>query len=271
LASAEASPFAIAFYRMALSMPLITILFFKEITLPRHRFQFFAFAGGAIFGLDLILWHKALTLTSVSNATFLVGLAPLWVALTNRIFGSARFSNKFLIGLSLCLSGAFILALGSELSFAFSLGESIALLASFCYAGFTMLFAKARQVCERGEALFYTVLGAGSVSLIGMLATEGLTRHYSLHTWLSLAGLALVVQVLAWTIISTGMREVKSSEGSVALLMQQVATLFLGVIILGELLSLFDYLGSALILVGLISLAIPNRPIKTLESECVQG
>jgi drug/metabolite transporter (DMT)-like permease len=252
-ASTQASPSEIAFFRMAFSLPVLFLWYKKDLHLKLNRFHFIAISAGVLFSIDLILWHRALTLTSASNATFLVGLAPLWVALFNALLMKERLSVVFWLGLVLSLTGASLLALQSLQYLQFGLGEIYATFASFFYAAFTICFARSRQYCARGETLFWCVLGAMCFSGFSMLFNLPLQiPTYTWQTWSSLISLAVVVQILAWSLISEGLKHVSSSEGSVALLMQQVATLVLGYFILRDSFGAMDGLGSVIILMGMV-------------------
>lgn len=252
-ASAVATPSEIAFFRMALSLPVLFLLYQKDLHFKLNQFRMMGLISGAMFSGDLILWHMALNLTSASNATFLIGLAPLWVALFNAIMLKERLSPAFWAGLLLSLFGASLLALQSIQHFQFGLGEIYASIASLFYASFTIFFSRSRQECARGETLFWCVTGAMICSGVTMLmGSEMKIEHYNLQTWGSILALAIVVQILAWSFISEGLKHVSSSQGSVALLMQQVSTVILGYFILKDSLSVMDGIGSIVMLTGMV-------------------
>ncbi|MFQ5346944.1 MAG: EamA family transporter [Rhodothalassiaceae bacterium] len=103
---AEVGPVASAFWRVALSVPLLAV----AAALGRHRSGRGPLAPliacGAFFAADLGLWHWSITLTSVANATLLANLNSVFVTLAGFLLFKDRFSRLFLVGLALALLGA---------------------------------------------------------------------------------------------------------------------------------------------------------------------
>ena len=262
-ASAEATPIEISFFRMLFALPIISLVFFRTIQWKLNPATILAAVAGSFFAIDLMLWHYAMTLTTAANATFIIGLSPLWVALINRGLYGEPLSRQFIIGLFLSLFGALLLALKGNMVLQLAKGELVALGASFAYAAYTLGFTRARVELKAQDALLFAVMGALTLSGLCLIPSLVIgTLHfgdYSTKTWLSLLGLGIVVQTLAWFIISSGLREVKSSEGSIALLMQQVATVFLGHFLLNERMVRLDILGSLFILTGMVMCSLSKR------------
>lgn len=262
-ASAEATPIETGFFRMFFALPLISLIFYNKIKWRLNKAKITAAVAGSIFAIELILWHYAMTLTSAANATFIIGLSPLWVALVNRGLYREPLTRQFILGLFLSLFGALLLAMKGNMILQISKGELVALGASFAYAAYTLGFTRARVELEAEDALFFAVLGAlilASLCLIPSLINDSSqVASYSTKTWLSLIGLGVLVQTLAWFIISSGLREVKSSEGAIALLMQQVATVFLGHFLLHEKMIPLDIVGSLFILTGMVLCSLSKR------------
>ncbi|GAB4014632.1 MAG: hypothetical protein Fur0010_12930 [Bdellovibrio sp.] len=248
-ALAEASPEIIGFYRMLFALPLLFIL--NKGRIPKLNQSFaFAFFAGIFFAGDLTFWHTGVGLTSASNATFMVGLSPLWVSLWSW-YHDGRPPKIFLLGLSLALSGAFVLAFFRGFRLSLGKGELISLVASFFYAACTIALSRGRRMLEALEALIAMSTGACfTFLLVGLLRSNSFSG-FSPKIWCHFALLSIFVQIGGWASISWALKNFEARVASMALMLQQVATLFLGMVVLNEVPRTSDWAGSFLILLGL--------------------
>ncbi|MEL7128898.1 MAG: DMT family transporter, partial [Pseudomonadota bacterium] len=135
-------PQAIAFWRYVFASPFIfalVVLVNRRGPVRPNRFAIFA---GIFFALDLALWHWALTLTTVANATFIVNLGNITVGLAAWIFLRERLTPQWAIAVVIALVGAACLTLGGgEGGKADLRGDALAFGAAILVAGY-MLCAK---------------------------------------------------------------------------------------------------------------------------------
>lgn len=259
-------PLTVGFYRMAIALPVLAMLVRAEDAPPRtgSAGTLWAVAAGLCFTCDLWAWHHALAWTSAASATLLVGLAPLWVAVLSVAFLGARLSGKGWLGLALALAGAAVLGFAAGARLGGGRGEALGLLASVFYGAYTLCLARARRHQTARRAL--TVVVATSAAAFGLLALlkgDPFTG-FPLQAWLALLGVGLLVQVAAWWLISWALGHVPASLGSLGLLLQQVATVALGWLLLGEVPTPLQGAGTALILSGLLLAALhPPKPLRT--------
>lgn len=265
--SAPASPVMVGFYRMAFAIPGVVLLAWRTPSragiAPEKVRQgtLWAIAAGLCFTGDLWTWHVAMHFTSAANATLLVGLAPLWVALISVVFMSARLRKRFWGGLALALLGAAVLGFAKGARWGTGHGEFLGAVASIWYAVFTLALGKARTYLSAPMALLWVVLtcliGFGLIGAIQGDAFSG----FPPRAWLALAGLGMVVQVLAWWLITWGLGHISSSLGSIGLLTQAITTVILGWLLLGEAVKPMQGLGAGLILAGIAMAALaPPMP-----------
>jgi drug/metabolite transporter (DMT)-like permease len=262
--SAPASPVVIGFYRMLFALPVVGSLMVAGTSGDHPRMDWrgvpWAVLAGLCFAGDLSLWHTALRWTSAASATLLVGLSPLWVSLVMVLFLGARLRKRAWLGLSLALAGALILALAKGARLAGNFGELLGGLASLCYAGYTLALGRARRHLGANQTLFWVVLTCLCFfGLTGLLRGDSFGAGFPGRVWWSLLGLGLLVQVTGWWLIAKGFGSVPTNVGSVGLLMQQVATVVLGWVLLQEGLAPAQALGTALILLG-IALSSTSPP-----------
>jgi drug/metabolite transporter (DMT)-like permease len=258
-----ASPLVVGFYRMLFALPVVCLLYFRRpvSSLEWERGVPWAILGGLCFSGDLSLWHTALRWTSAASATLLVGLAPLWVSLVMVLFFHARLRKRAWLGLTLALGGAVILSLAKGARIAGNFGEIMGGLASFCYAAYALTLSRARRHLDTVEALFWVVLTSLCFFGIGsLLRGDNFGRGFPLQVWFSFAGIGLLVQVCGWWLITWGLGRLAVNVGSVGLLMQPVATVILGWVLLHEALLPAQGMGTVLILIG-IALTSMSPPL----------
>ena len=104
---ADVGPFASAFWRAALALPVLYIWMRLE---DRGRTQRPGLAlpgilAGVFFAGDLFFWHLSILNTSIANSTFLATTAPVWVILVAWLWFRDAISLWTLAGLALCIAG----------------------------------------------------------------------------------------------------------------------------------------------------------------------
>lgn len=263
--AAPAGPLAVGFYRMFFALPFV-------LWMTRGKFQagvgparWWAVIAGVCFVLDLWMWHTALHHTSAANATLLVTLAPIWVAVVSVFWMGALLRKRFWAGMLLALAGSLVLGLAKGARWGTGLGELLGAMASVAYAAFTLALGLARRKLSAQEALFWVVacctLGFG---LLGWWQGETFSG-FPARAWWALLGLGLVIQVVAWWLITWGMGHVPTNVGAMGLMIQPVATVVLGWLLLAEALKPLQSVGTFLVLAGVAICAFtpPHPSTKT--------
>src|SRR5687768_11260549 len=107
-AAADVGPFASAFWRVALALPVLYAwVRFENGTTPRAvpRFARATVLAGLAFAGDLFFWHLSILNTTVANATFFATTAPIFFVLVTWLVLRRRVSGGTDAGLILCLAG----------------------------------------------------------------------------------------------------------------------------------------------------------------------
>lgn len=258
-----AGPVVVGFYRMLFALPFILWMASRRENVPPEdrAGRGWAILGGFLLAMDLGLWHTALRWTSAANATMLVGLSPLWVALVSVAFFRARMRKRAWLGLALALGGALTLGWARGARLGIGAGEAMGALASFCYAAYTIVLTRARRSLDTLQALKWVVAtGVVCFFIMALLRGESFHAGFTLRVWLSLLAIGILVQVGGWWLITWGMGHVPASLGSVGLLMQQAATVLLGWLLLREPMTALQFLATALMLIG-IGLCATSPPV----------
>ncbi|PIP89569.1 MAG: hypothetical protein COW01_11370 [Bdellovibrionales bacterium CG12_big_fil_rev_8_21_14_0_65_38_15] len=247
----EASAEVIAFYRMLFALPILFFISMRDPFVGETRAKLMAFSAGVFLSADLACWHTAIQTTKVANATLLIGLAPFWVAFMSSLYPGLRLSTRFFVALILCFSGMSMLTSMTGFLPTLGKGEYLSIIASIFYAAFTYLFAMVCKKMAPIHALKWSTFGSAIFMFIVALLRGAPLINFQQETWLSLLGLGVVIQSLAWFIISSSLKHLHATVGSLGLLAQQLATVVLGWIILGEKLGKAQLLGCLIMIVGM--------------------
>lgn len=242
-----------AFYRVLIaSVTLIPLWLTRNRKLPDRRTLLLSTLAGVFFGLDLALWNLSLFLTSAATATVLAYLAPVWVGLSTLILMKDRFRRLYWPGTIVALSGMLVV-LGFERirTMQFGLGNTLAIIASFFYAGYLLIAQIGR---EKSGTLSFTMFSAlsstATLYVVCLLRHEKLTG-FSYESWAALLALGLITHVVGWLSINYALGHIKASIASVTLLGQPVITALAAIPILGETLGINQIAGGVLILAGI--------------------
>jgi drug/metabolite transporter (DMT)-like permease len=265
---ADVTPTTAAVFRCAYALPPLLLLAWYE----RGRFGSrapgqarLAWIAGAFFAADLVLWHYAIEQVGAGLATVLGNTQVVFVPLAAWLFLKERPGLRVAISVPVVLLGVALIsgviggggAYGADpvLGVIFGIGTGIA------YAGFLLVQRGANADPRRPSGpLFDATLSAAICSLIVglVIGNVDLVPSWPAHGWLIV--LALGVQVVGWLLISISLPRLPAAITSVVLTLQPVASVLLGIWILGEAPSSFQLLGVLFILAGLLMTTLRVRP-----------
>jgi drug/metabolite transporter (DMT)-like permease len=252
----EAGPTATAFWRVALAVPALWLLYFAKPKAKARRYSGkwpLLLAAGFAFAGDLGFWHSSIKLTSVANSTLLANLASIFVTLAAWIFLRQRPSGVFLAGLAAALAGVALLV---HTSIAFSAtglaGDALGVVTAMFYAGY-ILAVKALR--DRGETTLYLMAVTTTITAVFLFPVAAASGEQMLPVsafgWWMLVGLALVSHAAGQGLIAYALASLPAAFSSVSLLFQPVMAALFAWILLSESLVPLQVLGGLIVLVGI--------------------
>jgi drug/metabolite transporter (DMT)-like permease len=253
----DVDPIITAFYRIFLSLPFF--LFFSSTKLiEKINFNVFKnhfvliFISGLFFALDLICWHWSIKLTTVSKATFLSNLAPIVVIMYALFFLKEKFSKFFVIAVLLSLSGMFLL-LGESFQFNKTqfLGDLLGVLTALWYGSYIVTISQLRKKFNSTTIMFLSGSVSSALVLIAALLFEQNLIPQSVFTITVLFLLGFICQFMGQTFITYSLAYLPASLSSLSLLIQPVTATILAYLFFDEKLTLIQFMGSILILIGI--------------------
>ena len=244
-------PQAIAFWRYLFALPIL----FAAVVLIRRRLparpNALVIVAGTCFALDIALWHWALALTTVANATFIVNLGNVGVGLLAWAILKERPSPIWFGAFLMALSGAAFLSQGGGGTGQGDVrGDALAVGAALLVSGYMLASKVSRRSMSGIDAIFWLtatelVVGGAVVAISGEaflpIAPAG---------FIAPLFLALIVQVAGQGLIITGLGRTPAAIAGVLVLVQPVVAAAVSWRLFGETLVGLQVLGAAMILVG---------------------
>jgi drug/metabolite transporter (DMT)-like permease len=265
-AAADLGPFASAFWRVALALPVLYAwVRVEEARTPRAgpRFGRATVLAGLAFAGDLFFWHLSILNTTVANATFFATTAPLFVVLAAWLVLRRGVPRATLMGLVLCLLG------GASL-----IGQSLKVdpgrLAGDLYgiataAFFALYFLAVERARRRGGAARVTFELTCVTTAVLFVVAVLLDRRVVPQTGEGVAALL----AMAWIshaggqgLLSIALGRLPAVFSSLVIFLEAIAAAAFGWIILGERLTAVQFLGGALILLGIWIARPRQRPAR---------
>lgn len=205
---------------------------------------------------------------AVGNVVAL-GSGPVFAALIEWVVERERLSTRWLLSTALAVFGITLLALGrqeggdaGESPALAALGIGVGLLAGFAYALYTYASSRAIRAGHPSRGVMGGMFGLGAVPLLVVLAAIGAPLLQS-PTSIGLgAYLVLGPMFLAYLLFGIGLRSVRSSAATTITLLEPVFATVLAVLVVGERLSVFGWVGFALVLIGLAVLVTARRAVR---------
>ena len=262
---AEVGPFASAFWRVALALPLLWAWATWEAQRngdpPSAAFRVdraIVYAGLA-FSADLLFWHLAILHTSVANATFLATMTSVWVVLGSGLLIGERVGAEVIRGMVLCVVGAAAL-IGLSFSFAPAhvAGDLFGLATSLFFGLYFLAVRSARRRVGSGRITFLSSLLTAAVLLVVATTVEGNLLPASMSGVYALVALALLSHAAGQGLLAYALGRLTAAFSSLVIFIEAIAAALFAWVLLGEPVSALQAAGGALILAG-IFLARPRR------------
>lgn len=256
-APADVGPFASAFWRVTLCLPLLYAWMRIEekkapADAPRVPFSRAAILAGLVFTGDLLFWHLAILNTTVANATFFATMAPLFVVLVVWLVMGQKVSRGTFIGLGLCLlGGAALIGQSLQADPARLAGDFYGVATAFFFGLYFIAASRARKTAGAARVTFEASLITSGLLLIVALLFD---HRIIPQTWQGAAALfamSYVSHAGGQGLLSIALGILPPVFSSLVIFLEAMAAAVFGWLILGEPLTLVQSLGGALILLGI--------------------
>jgi len=270
----DLGPTAIAMWRCVLGAAMLLAAAARAGALrPPRGTMLLLLGAGLAFAADLAVWHRSIERVGAGMATIL-GNTQVFVTagLSALVFGE-RLSMRFLVAAACALGGVVLLvgvASDVALTADYLIGVAYGLATGLIYGVFLTVLRAAGNVGRAPSILtlptWFTLWSA--LFLFGGATVEAeLVLPGGALAWGLLLALALVAQVIGWSVITTSIPRVPGSLAGLVLLLQPVLATVWGVLIFGELLRPLQILGALVTLGAIYAVARGHRAPSAAPSD----
>ena len=232
----------------------------RGYSLKVDREDFWPLVGIALVGnvLYQLFFIIGVDYTYSANAAVILGTIPVWVALLSHLFTDEKLTRYKSIGIGLAFTGIVLIVTGSKAGISIAsktfLGDVIILCAAISWGVYTIL---AKRFLKKYPSTQFT----GVMSIVGMvfLLIIGLPNllhvnwtGISLKGWGGIFYSGLLSIGLAYLIWNNSVSKIGAVRTAAYQNLVPVLGLVFVVVLLQEALTLQQYSGSALVIVGII-------------------
>jgi drug/metabolite transporter (DMT)-like permease len=240
IAGADAPTLAIAFWRNALSLPVLALWLVSRRAERAGwrdrsaRDRRLSRLSGMFLAAHFATWIPSLSFTSVASSVALVATQPVWAALIARQRGE-HIGRGTWAGIGLALAGTIVLT-GVDLSISARAlgGDLLALVGGMLAAAYFTVGGELRQrISTVGYAL--SCYATASVVLLAVcLVGRQPLSGYDGGAWLAIVGLVVGPQLLGHTIANLVLRSLSATAVSVAILFEILGATLIARVAFGE-------------------------------------
>jgi len=203
-----------------------------------------------------VLFFSGVARTGVAVGTIVgIGSSPILAGALAFIFRGERPGWKWVIATVLAVAGGSLLASGGGGLHVVPLGLLLAIGAGGAYATF-ILVSKGLLEGSSSEMALAVIFCLGALILLPLLLTQNMAWLLQLRGLAVALHLGLVTVGVGYTLFWAGLRRVPVAMAGTLTLAEPLTAGLLGVLVLGEHLTLTAGLGIGLVLVGLVVLSL---------------
>ncbi len=206
--------------------------------------------SGAAMGFNWIFLFEAYNYTSVSTATLSYYFAPILVTIVSPILFKEKLTVKQIICFLMSTLGIVLITDLADLNSASTsiLGIALGLLAAVLYATVIVLNKFLKEI-DGITRTFLQFLSAICVLIPYILLTNGINLDkLSLGGWGALLVVGLLHTGITYCIYFSTMKDLDGQSVAILSYIDPLVAVFISVFVLGEMMSILQFVGGALIL-----------------------
>lgn len=211
--------------------------------------------AGVFLGADYVMWSASILDVGAAISTVLINVQVIAFPVLARLFNKTPLGRRFLVASPVMLAGVALAGgvLGhSDQVTAPVIGSVLGVAAGVAYAAYLYLNRFSGERSPQHTVLPVCIATATATITAGVLGevATGITLSLPAASWGWLIALALLGQVAAWLLISTGAPRLAPNVSATLLLFQPVLAIGFGLAILGETPTGSQLLGCAVVILA---------------------
>lgn len=254
--------FYILSIRFTVAAVILVLVFFRHFRNFNRNILKYAFCLSIFLFLMYFLATVGIKYTTSSRASFFTCMTFVTVPIINRIFYRAKFTRITVISVSLCFIGIFLLSYTDDMGgFGFNAGDIICILASIAAAMYIINLEKVANA-EWMDSILYTIFLISFIAVWSWIASlfTGSFAGGVQNTTSFLLGVLLFMGVFcsaASTLLqSFCQKHVPANRTGIIFAMEPASGCIFSFLILGEVMSLYAWIGAVTVMVSLLYMEI---------------
>lgn len=255
----EIPPFSLAFLRFLIASPLIFLIALitkKRLKISLREIPIYSILALSGVTLLYIVEFFGLNYTTAINASILINLSVIFIALFALFFLKEKLKKKEWLGIIISFIGVFfVISQGSFLTFMDEetfIGDMLYIISAFLWMIYTII---GKKFLERKDPLIATThtFILGTLFLFPFALYDNFLSYIpeiSFISWVSILFLAVFCSVLAYVVWFQIIKEEEASKVAVFIYLIPLFTAILANIFLKEEITSFIVLGGALVIYG---------------------
>lgn len=257
----EMDPYSFNAMRFIFATAMLSFVAHKRgYSLKVRKEHFWKLVGIGIVGnvFYQLFFIIGVNYTYAANAAVMLGTIPIWVALLSQFFTEEKLTLYKSLGVFFAFAGVTFIIMGGDDTLSFEsetfFGNIIILVAAVCWATFTILSRKYLRVYSPLQySAFMSQVGLAGLLLIGLPFMVNLD-----WSGISIVGYGGILYSgalsvgLAYIIWNNGVKKIGAVRTAAYQNLVPVLGLVFGLILLGEELTVLQYIGAGLVIIGIV-------------------
>lgn len=237
-------------------LPWIWLRYRREILSLTTRQVLLSGISGFWLALNLLLLFVSLEYTSVLMTSLLRRTTPMWIILPEILIFGVVFSRRFWLSLVLTLAGVAMVGFGGlsaiEAGSDPLLGGALALIGSFCFGAYLLIGRQLNNVIPPMLYSFLVFFSAALVTTVFVAGSGTQVTGYSAQGYLWTVIVTILAQAMGHLIMNLALQFLTATAMSIVLQVAVVGSAFIALLLFGEVPSLLQIIGSALVIYGVV-------------------
>lgn len=255
---AGTSALTLSLWRLAIAATLLTLwrAVRKPPTVRLERSDGIRLGlAGVCLAFHFLTWLASLRYIGVARSTLLVSTTPVWAGLLGFFVPSLKPSRSFWAGLAVAAVGIAIVttqdSTASRIAFEQPswLGDLYAVLGAICILPYLLLSQAVQRKAGTGSTVTW-IYGAAAATLLVIAVARSEVLPANRAGWISVAGMAVLPQLVGHTIFNWSLRHYSAAQVSTATLLEPVFAGILAAVLFAESLSAPQIVGGVVLLAG---------------------
>lgn len=208
--------------------------------------------AGLFLGLHFLFWMESLVYTSVASSMVILSLQPLFVMIGSYFLFKEQANLLTVLCLIVALLGSIIIAWGDiGISKEALIGDGLSLIGTFFVSAYLLA---GQKVSRKIDANVYSIIVffiGGTVMLIYNLFNHYSLMEYDSSEWTYFLLLAIIPTIFGQYIFNLLLKSIGATTVSVGIIGEPVLAIILAYLLLGETISLSQFLGGLMTLFGM--------------------